>query len=123
MGNYQIQTMATAVYVYILWRALSHSTLSPYVVNGHVRGTIVPWTAHVLYFQTKTLQSRHYRFRFYIVDYPRQRNKSNNVLPDIVVLFNEACTHRQLPFDASRYLVRHYTVELGSLNFTKRILS
>ena len=47
--------MTTAVYIYSLWRALSYSTLNPHVVTGHVSGTIVPLTPHILYFQTKTL--------------------------------------------------------------------
>ena len=46
------------------------------------------------HFQTKTLQSRHYRFRYYLAGYSRQINKGNKVLPDIVVLVDEACTQR-----------------------------
>ena len=58
----------------------------------HVSGTIVPLTPYVLYFQTTTLQSRHYCFRYYLAGYSRQVNKGKKVLPDIVVLVDEACT-------------------------------
>lgn len=94
MGNYQIQAVTTAVYIYSLWRALSYSTLNPHVVTGHVSGIIVPLTPHVLYFQTRTLQRRHYRFRYYLAGYSRQMNKGNKVLPDIIVLVDDACTQR-----------------------------
>lgn len=86
--------MATAVYIYSLWRALSYSTLNPHVVAGHVSGTIVPLTPDILYFQTETLQSRHYRFRYYLASYSRQMNKGNKFLPDIVALVDKACTQR-----------------------------
>ena len=94
MVNYQIQAMTTAVYIYSLWRALSYSTLNPHVATGHGSGTIVPLTPHVLYFQTKTLQSRHYRSRYYLAGYSRQMNKGNKVLPDIVFVVDEKCTQR-----------------------------